>query len=466
MSTTRCPKHPDHPQSDCPKCREEVHQAKARAAFAANGPKPPCMKHGYPAADNCFGCRLEADAARVRDQAAIEKPFIKRPARVAEEEAAKAFLGIEQPVAPSKITEPRRKFFQPLPEGRLSSWRGRVDGMSPQNIAAFLMVPNFIYTDYEQNKNNPPVLVYVTADESINRAVHKLSENGGADHVETQEHSEQYTITAVSDEIQRRAEPIVIHVVGEPAKQIRRKIPPPPELVQALKDAEGLELERLTPKWNREHGDLTAKALATGRRAQDRKIAKLKKQKAAFDHVQLIDDPKTGRPAHDILIPPCPEGSHEIFPRSAIEKYVSDAYNTLDFTSWDDWRYAELENRVIQRMYDLNLFRGWPNERAYGEWMISGRPCFGSEDFRDDFGWFKSGKKRDVFEPDTTARDNSINGYRRSEGGYVEDDSIRRVGPGTVGGWHPAGHGPDSEERGDSYDHRWESDREKKRFGD
>jgi hypothetical protein len=444
VDTTRCGKHSDYPAADCFKCREENHTEQD----AARRLRAHCVTHPRYLAADCFGCRQEADIRLARQQAAAVKPSLEKPVetQAATPERVAENLGVQEPVdSPEPVTEPRRRFFQPLPEGRSPEWPKRVDGVSPRNIAMFLTMPEFIYTDYEQNKNNLAKRVFVTADESVNRPAHKLSDDLADSQVQTQGQSEDWSVTSVGGEIQKRAEPIVIHSAAEPPKKIRRKIPAPVELFESLKNAKGIELEQLTVKWNDEHGNLTAKELASARTRQYRKISRLEEEADAYNRAKPIDDPNTGHPAYDVVIPPCPEGSSEVFPRVAIQEYVADAFNRRDYRDWDEWRYVALENQVIDRMYQLNLFRGWPNDRAFATWVLDGRPSFGDKNFSDFYGWTGEGPRHpmDFCALDTTAKDNAITEYRRSEGGYVADDSIRRVGPGTKGGWHVAGQGAD-----------------------
>jgi hypothetical protein len=450
----RCARHPRYSEDNCRDCREILDRKRALASNAEL--LEPCPKHPLYPRVGCRKCNIETNRAYAQEQAA--KIAAGENSEGFEQWIARVSAGSDDEVE-QYVEQPRRRFFQPLPEGSLPLWPKSLGGMTPRNIAMLLCMPEFIYTNYEQNKTNPSVWILVTAEESFHRPEIKLA--GATTHAQqAQGHSEEWSVSPVDDSIKQRAEPIVIHVVDKSSSKTRRKIPPPAELSQALKDAEGIELERLTAKWNKDHGTLTKKELASARTRQYRKIARLKKEVAVYDRPQILEPTREW----DIVIPPCPEGCGEIFRREAIRAYVEEAFKTHDHTSWDEWRFTSLENKVIERMYELNFFRGWPNERAKSQWMIAGRPPFGDADFQDYFGWFKPRDKRDVVQPDTTARDNAINGYRRSEGGYVADDSIRRVGPGTVGGWHGAGHGADSDERrGDDY--RRQSDREKQKFG-
>lgn len=77
-----------------------------------------------------------------------------------------------------------------------------------------------------------------------------------------------YVTLRIAVEVARRAEAFVINIVAETPKKIRRKIPLPPELIQSLKDARGVELERLTVEWNSSYGNWTAKELASARTRQ------------------------------------------------------------------------------------------------------------------------------------------------------------------------------------------------------
>jgi hypothetical protein len=452
----RCSVHPRYSEDDCSECRKLLDRKRALASDEELCEL--CSKHpGFSRVVRPV-CHIAANRAYAQEHAA------KKAAGENTESFEQWIEGIssEKDDDPSNSIEvPRRRFFQPLPEGSLPLWPKTLDGMTPRNIAMFLCMPEFIYTDYEQNKNNPPKWILVTAEESINRTEIKLS--GDVRNVQqVQNHAEQYSVSPVDDSIRKRADPIVIHVV-EKSKTIRRKIPPPPDLVRALKDAEGIELERLTAKWNKEHGSLTPKELASARTRQYRKIAKLKKEVAVYDRPQVVESSREW----DIVIPPCPEGCDEIFKREAIRAYVTEAFNTTDYANWDDWRFTALENKVIQVMYEKNLFRGWPNKRAPSLWLVSGRPSHGDPGWNDFFGWYENGAEKPIdFEPDMRAHEIAMTGYRRRADGSVPDETIRRVSPATRGGRYGAGHGADSDERRDSPDYRKESDREKKKFGE
>ena len=454
--SSRCNEHGK--PAPCYVCENERNRVEADAfiqkLLAENGE---CEHHpGYPAGC-CLRCQQKADRARA--DANLKKPA-EKPEMSLEEMTKnfKANLGLNKPdnddEPPSALS--RRRFFQPLPEGQPIDLDGQTvlwrAGMSPRNIAMFLCMPEFLYDNYGQNKNNPPKWVYKTAEESYDRPTHKLPEeivffNPEDNSIKQQSHqqSEDWTVTPVSDKIKQRAEPIVIHVEAEPPRQMRRKIPAPSYLTEALAQ-EKAKQEPLTVRWNREHGGLTPEELERARVAQNRVVKKLQNQVDAYGRVQTIDDPTTGTAAWDITIPPCPEGCKQKWSPAFIVKYVTEAFNTHDYAEMGDWEYAELENQIIQRMYDWNFFRGWQRpglssscDMARAQWQVDGRPKFGDEAFNDFYGWPANGKQngnRNPFGLDTTAIENAETAYRYGESGR-RDSSIRRVGP--------RGHGRDSE---------------------
>jgi hypothetical protein len=357
---------------------------------------------------------------------------------------------------------PYRHSYQPLPRGCVVEWPAHLNGMSTQNIAMFLMMPEFVLIDYEKNKANPPKRIFVTPEESVNRPIHKSPPT-----ISNLDSQQEWSVTHVGAEIIQGAEEFVIHVPAIPAQTRKRKVLPPPELIEALKSAEGPELERLTAKYNEDRGGLSAKELATARRAQYRKIEKLKKEKENYErHLQDVDDPTSGRPAFDVVIPPCPEGSHWRFPKSLIREYILDAFSASSDCNSDYWlfHYTRIENSIIRRAHLLNLIREYPDDSARAQWALDGCPGPTDKAFKPFYGRRPASERdeEDEFLMDALppAKDIAQGGYRRGEGGVVEDDSIRRVGPGTQGGWHGAGCGADTDERGDSYDYKDRGDQD------
>ena len=378
-------------------------------------------------------------------------------------QAARNYLAVEVPLdPPPQPTEALRKFFRPLPRGKIIQlseggacihWAAHLDGMSPENIAMFLMIPQFIYSNYEENKTKPRH-VFVTPDEALHRSEHKLPPSI----LPPDKRASDFSVTHVGTEIVREAEPLVIHIEALPAEKHWRNIPPPPELVQSLKDAKGQELKMLTVKWNDKHGGLDPEELASARTRQYRKIKKFKEEVEKYNKLQQVDKPGTGRVAYDISIPPCPNGSQLNFRPTEIRSYIDGALNpplreATDPAEPDRYRttpsnkiawdfiYSKFENKVINLAFQKELVRGWPNLEARKEWVTDGCPvpppkfygCFENrgtrnyeKDFQEDLGSV----------PDNTAQNNAERGYERGELGEVLDESIRHVGPRTHVGWH------------------------------
>ena len=461
----RCDEHGK--PAPCYVCENERNRAEADAFIQKIiAEKGECRDHpGYIAGD-CYPCRRKADEARADAEL---KKRVEKPAASLEELIRNVtnYLDLnKKPADERDVDMSRRRFYQPLPEGNPINWEGLsipwnagAGGMTPRNIAMFLTMPEFIYTDYEKNKNNPPKWVYKTADESFNRRLYKLSPFARNTHspfargIHDQQQDEVDTLAPVGAEIKQRAEAIVIRVAGEPARQVWRKKPPPTGLIDALKQAKDA-LKLLTAKWNKERGGLTPDQLKSARVRRRREIVRFEEQIAEYNHVQLIDDPESGTPTWNITIPPCPEGCTEVFSPLIIREYVTKAFNTLDYTNWSEWQYAQLENQIIDRLYMKNFVRSWMPPRsssgspplngvARARWVLDGcpRPADAAfKDFyaRDRFSTFYESDNswRGSAAPDSTTSEAAERGYRYGVDGRT-DSSIRRVGP--------HGHGPDSE---------------------
>jgi hypothetical protein len=378
-------------------------------------------------------------------------------------QAARNYLAVEVPLdSPPQPIEALRKFFRPLPRGKIIQlseggasihWPKHLDGMSPENIAMFLMIPHFIYSNYEENKTKHRQ-VFVTPDEALHRSEHKLPPSI----LPPDKRASDFSVTHVGTEIVREAEPIVIHIEAIPAEKHWRKIPPAPELVQALKDAKGQELKMLTVKWNDKHGGLDPEELSSARTRQYRKITKLKDEVEKYNKLQQVDKPGTGRIAYDILIPPCPEGAQFNFRLTEIRKYIDGALNpplreatdpeesdkdriTPSFGVAWDFIYSQFENKVIHLAFQKELMRGWPNLAARTEWVADGCPIpppkfYGNFENRGTHNFEKDFQEYLGSEFDETAKNNAWQGYERGELGEVRDESIRHVGPRTQMGWH------------------------------
>jgi hypothetical protein len=371
---------------------------------------------------------------------------------------------LEVPVAPQQSTQATsvRYFYQPLPRGSVREWptdaamNGAAKGMTCRNIAIFLTMPEFIYSDYERNKGNGPKNVFVTPDEAIKRPHHKLLGTGFR---EPDDKDDNFSVTHVGTEIAQKAQPIVINIPGLAAQTQWKKIRPPLALLQSLERAKA-DHKLLKAEHNKhleESAQLTKQESATARTLSLRKIHRIEQEIQSYEEKKLIPIPNTGREAAEITIPPCPEGSEELFPKMMLRHYIQEAFEmgTGPGPFWD-YYWSAFENKVIRRAHHLNLVRGWPNAKAQAEWWSDGCPAFGCPEFKERYGWYASkadAQNEYLVDVDSTARDNALTRYVRGEGGAVADDSIRRVGPGTVGGWHGAGAGPSSDERGDSLDY-------------
>lgn len=292
-------------------------------------------------------------------------------------EKVRNYLGVEAVVTPDPSAgklQPLRRFFQPLPKGKLIDfgsvsfiWPDHLDGMTRQNIAMFLMVPEFIYTSYHPDKNPKqtfvtPAAAYSDHNKQPLPSLHKCPVSPG-------EQAGDWSITSVGTEIAQPSGSLVIHIEAVPSEKHRRKIPAPAKLIDDLQEAKEL-LKRFAVKWNEEHGGLDPDELSARRAKQYRIIKKIEKEIEKYEHVQLVDKLGTGCDAYDVVIPPCTEGSQLAgsLTKREIEQYIRHA-----FSHAPGWRptYAAFENKVINLAFDRLICRWWPGRN---DWVAAGRP--------------------------------------------------------------------------------------------
>lgn len=430
--------------------------------------EPRCELHNIPGCSPCrYLAESRADAARnpipvaapVRTVSVIAVPKSMQTVVLNSEEQKKlednvrSFFGVsEHTVQPEQSTHPisLRHFFQPVPQGKVREWSTdpkvnyAFEGMSPENIAFFLMQPEVAYSDYAKNKGNGPRRIFVTPDEAIKRQHHKLL-NVRIRPLNSSE--DNFTLTHVGTEIVQRASAIVIRI---PESTEQKRIPVPQslrlELEQARADHKLLKSRYI--KSIDDDAQLTLKERAYARTRSSRRIRKLEQEIESYKKNKTVVISKS-----EISVPPCPEGSTEIFRRQELRQYIQEAFGQRSH-AWD-LLWAKFENKVLRRAQVLNLFRGWPNPLARLQWESDGKPEFGSPKFCDRYGWYLDGRDEPDLDPFESAQDKAKLGYRRGEGGAVPDESIRRCSPGIGTGWHKgAGSGPHSDERGDSADYR------------
>src|ERR1700730_4179750 len=133
--------------------------------------EPRCQLHGTP---GCAPCRMVEESLRRMKEGTLDPPVSKssstleafvvpkptedemRGQRERLEPIIRSNIGIPPEVESEMRIESRRRFYQPLPEGKIIEWPKGLGGMTTENIAMFLVIPEVLYTDYEKHKDNQP----------------------------------------------------------------------------------------------------------------------------------------------------------------------------------------------------------------------------------------------------------------------------------------------------------------------
>ena len=325
-----------------------------------------CVHRNDP--NNCFHCgtnkrrferplveRIEPEVALLKELASVVQPSAPPT-----EDEVRDKLGIE---SPTQVAQPLRRFFQPLPEGSCPQWLKDVDGLSPQNIAMILVMPQILFTDYGKYKDNPPAQIAVPSPTSYGRKrfYDGLKPAGSKD-------------TTIPDP--------GLMIVVEPAFEMKqRKIPASNALLDELDKAkvkrDALNVEFRTAKKNKTSN---LKKIDAARRKNYREIAEL--EESAKGSRGWVDVPRT---PHKLAIPPRPEGCRYRFPISEVRKFVEEAFVCkLPHETDEDWyerwdrdrgkfqwnrtawslRWAALENHVIKLAWHEGVIAPWSESRS------------------------------------------------------------------------------------------------------
>jgi hypothetical protein len=342
-----------------------------------------------------------------------------------------------------KVGEPLRRFFQPLPVGRVTEWK--ISGMSAENIAMFLMLPEVLYYDYEKNKGNPPKTIFVTPEEAYDHPCWKGVGGSNA----TLSRSAEWCVPHIGVEIVVQASTKNIQTDSLPPKQRRGKLKTPLQLLDRLSAAKN-ELLRLKARNKKEAEGKDRKELQAALRAAYRLIEQLQEEVAGYEGRGTwgkIDVPGTGRKSFTVAITPCPEGCSEVFSMKHVESYIRMAFGTnlQSDSEWRDWVWTEFENKVIKRAMQMKIFRGWPDKLARAQWIMSEILPPGK-----DYGFtpnFNPDPDADPF--DTSAKDAAAQNYARREDVSASDEPIKRNNSGSRNWNFGRGARPDEDERSD-----------------
>jgi hypothetical protein len=382
------------------------------------------------------------------------------------EAEAKKALGIKEPLPEPRLMLVWRTFYRvPRKPELAGNGEPDLDGLTPVNIAAFLMTPEVLYSDYENNKHKPPRTIFRTAAVSYDTSSYKargvnwimverrLKGEGGNEAVD-------------ADEIVMTAESVeayyTVHTDPVLPERVMRKRPVPPQTLEALANAKA-ERHRLDKKEQKklppeERYDKDAD-LRVQQRKLDRRIKELEAQIENWNEWGRVDVPGTGLPSFKIVLPFCPEGSECMFPIRLVKQYLKIAWAETyglgprrrqsvplsnQKISWWDFKWIDFENKVINRAARLRIFvfdyKPSRGEQALA--VMSGLSFAAlheqalAEDARrqddDDIT-----NLRERWLADNEAKDNASRNYRGEEGRAL-DPSIRRV--------KPQGRGPKSDE--------------------
>jgi hypothetical protein len=381
-----------------------------------------------------------------------------------EADARKA-LGIQEPLPEPRFMRVWRTFYHvPRKPEQARNWEPDLDGLTPANIAAFLMMPEVLYSDYEQNKNNPPKTIFRTAAVSYDTTSYKAR---GANWVmvERRLKGEAGNEAVGADEIVMNADALEayysVHADPVPPEQVMRKRPVPQQMQDALANAkterhrlQKKEQKKLPPE-QRYHDDAE---LRVQQRKLDRRIKELEAQIENWNEWGRVDVSGTGLPSVKIALPFCPDGSECMFSIGLVKRYLKIAWAETyglrperktrvplsnQKISWWDFRWIDFENKVINRAARLHIFEcAPPSATEHAMAAISNQRLLDTheqalaEDARrrndDDIN-----ELRARWLADNEAKDNAGRNYRGEEGRAL-DPTIRRV--------KPQGQGPKSDE--------------------
>jgi hypothetical protein len=396
------------------------------------------------------------------------KPISVADPKVTEQDLQKAriFLDVPGPIEEETIIESRRRFFQPLPVGKLIEmepgkpivWPKKFscgcEGMTVENIAMFLSMPQVLYTDWEENKNNPPKEIFLTplqafdhptsSDAIVHESPIVRAMEGGVAPVGV----EDIIATAKPTEIQTDA------LANVPGRQLARKIPlpVPTNLLFELKKLQW-EKQTLSARFSKSHGGLTGRELKTAKQRNARAIEKIENDIASYtENWGKVEVPGTGvegRESFVIEIPPCPQGAIELFTlmgfsRGLLRRYIQKAWGSEareeiasvpeDEEAKIPWQYyyTDFENEAIEAARCAGVFSEYPlSDLAKAKWELDGRPSAAEKELE---GYERKGSRSARHQrllrrsPDGLAKEAALRGYRRTELGEVMDPTIRRVG--------------------------------------
>lgn len=256
-----------------------------------------CQLHGTP---GCSTCRSVEDSLRRASERKEPIPTIIPPKPSLEQsrlqvERFEFVVPIVQRnfgITPQADTQPERKvislrqFYQPLPAGSNPHWP--LDGMSPVNVALLLTLPEVLYVDYEKNKDNPPITVYLSPTQAFDHPLWM-----GLSGVNPIFRNREDSVPPIGCEIVIAKQPTTIITESIPAKQRRGKLSVPPELQIELEDAKEV-LKHISFRYS--SGAIDKTEFDKLRQRKYREIEKLEDQIASYGRKWgKVEIPGTGR---------------------------------------------------------------------------------------------------------------------------------------------------------------------------
>lgn len=337
----------------------------------------------------------------------------------------------------------RRKIDPRYPYPDYMDWFRRNSGtlgdrMLPEDIAFLLTKGEFYYRDYAELKHNLPRQVFQSAAISYDNPSWKRSWSGQHERnpLDTQMpalmRAQETGTSAVGTGdagIITREKPVWIAVEALPELMRVRDLNKEQRL-QLVAEREKLKSEKSTSL-------LTGVERASHLKKCRRRIKEIDKELRALDrNWQKVRVPGTGRPAFQVQIPPCPEGSepfslgsefargHQLMRRKNFYAYIEMAFGLVPKDRPDQWdrEVAALENAMLRRAESFGLLNDWekdlnaPKEELWLrdediEELVNDAPC----------------------EP--TALENSMTGYTRDENGQLADETIQKGALKNHGDW-------------------------------
>ncbi len=293
-------------------------------------------------------------------------------------------LGISNPPKPKFHPVWREFYYQDslsleerraLKGSRPAKDKTTLAGMSPMNIAMFLTMPEVLYVDYGEYKNNrlkPRILTSRTAYDTTSRKGRKRSRKAwqfagikiirvaadgvaavSAQEIEASEPEQIQTDSILPRREMRKTEPTITWKENGEIRTITMQ--------EALKNAKANRKRLESSEQKRlplEQRCTDRKDLLIQQRFWDRRIEALKEDIKSWDECREVEVPGTGAESFMVEVPLCPEGTQPAFDMVLVREYIRTAWGAMPHVSPTWWRHywQKFENEVIHRAVLANVF--------------------------------------------------------------------------------------------------------------